>query len=387
MPNPPRTLWRAPDETNTHARIQQGRVTALDGLRGLAALVVLLHHALLVVPALAAPYYSQGPATPWSTEWWLTHTPIHALWEGKAAVYVFFILSGFVLQNMVSRGQFRWATYYPQRLLRLYLPVWAAVLFTVATFMIVPRLGEQNSLWLAERPDTVGLAAFIKDLTLLLGNGGLASPLWSLRFEILFSLALPLYVWASRTCPGLTYLKIAGCLAIITVGGYLNETMFLYVPMFLIGTIMAEQGERFSALGQGIGNSRLGWPSALGVSVLLLASNGMVCGFGVPAGVQGATAGLATVGAAIMVLMAIHWAAAQRVLETPFVTWLGTISFSLYLIHEPIVVAFGFAFGPEYAIPAVIASIAVSIPAAVLFYQFVEKPSHRLSKKVGWPRS
>jgi peptidoglycan/LPS O-acetylase OafA/YrhL len=382
MQNKPGTLWGDPDTIQKPAPAQ-GRLGALDGLRGLAALVVLLHHSLLVIPALAAPYYGEGPAELWTAEWWLSHSPLHALWEGKAAVYVFFILSGFVLQSMVSRPNFRWASYYPQRLLRLYLPVWGAVLFTVATYIMVPRLGQQHSLWLAERPETLGLVAFIKDMTLLLGNGGLASPLWSLRFEILFSLALPLYVWASKIWPGLTYLKLAGCLAIITAGGYLNETMFLYVPMFLIGTIMAEHVERFRALGDRIGRARAGWPFALGSSVLLMASPGVVGGLGVYAQVQGATAGLATVGAAITVLMAIHWPAARKILETTFVTWLGTISFSLYLVHEPIVVAFGFAFGAEYAVPAVIASIAVSIPVAVLFYAFVEKPSHELSKKIG----
>jgi peptidoglycan/LPS O-acetylase OafA/YrhL len=362
------------------------RLHSLDGLRGLAALVVVLHHALLVVPALAAPYYDQGPATLWSTEWWLSHTPIHALWEGKAAVYVFFILSGFVLQTLVGRSGFNWAAYYPRRLLRLYLPVWGAVLFTVATYILIPRVGVTSSLWLAERPETLTLGAFVRDMTLIFGNGGLASPLWSLRFEILFSLSLPLYVWASKALPGLTYLKLAGCLVIITVGGCLNNTTLLYVPMFLIGTIMAAQGSRFGTVGARIGITKSGWPIAMGVAVLLLASNGMVGGLGVSRALQGATAGLTTVGAGIMVLAAIHWSPARRILETKAVRWLGTISFSLYLIHEPIVVAFGFVFGPNHAVLAVATSIIVSLLVAVIFYHLVEKPSHKLSKKAGWRR-
>lgn len=298
---------------------------------------------------------------------------------------MFFILSGFVLQSMVNRPKFRWAVYYPQRLLRLYLPVWGAVLFTVATFMIVPRLGQQDSMWLAERPETVGLVPFIKDMTLLLGNGGLASPLWSLRFEILFSLVLPLYVWASRKWPRLTYLKLAGCLAVITAGGYLNETMLLYVPMFLIGNIIAEGADRFRALGQRLTNTKASWILTFVIAILLMASNGIVGGLGVSGHLQGSTAGLATVGAALMVLAAIHWPAMGRVLELPLIRQLGTISFSLYLVHEPIVVAFGFWFGSEHAVLAVIAAILVSLPVAYVFFRWVEMPSHKLAKKVQWP--
>jgi peptidoglycan/LPS O-acetylase OafA/YrhL len=106
-------------KTSAATRPATQRLHSLDGLRGLSALVVVLHHALLVVPALAAPYYDQGPAASGSAEWWLSHTPIHALWEGKAAVYVFFVLSGFVLPLLAHRAQFRWSVYYPQRLLRL----------------------------------------------------------------------------------------------------------------------------------------------------------------------------------------------------------------------------------------------------------------------------
>lgn len=362
------------------------RLHSLDGLRGIAALAVVLHHALLVVPALAAPYYDQGRAAQWTMEWWLSHTPIHALWEGKAAVYVFFILSGFVLQTLVSRAGFDWKAYYPQRMLRLYLPVWAAVLFTVATFILVPRAGAADSLWLAERPETITLSAFIRDMTLILGNGGLASPLWSLRFEILFSLALPLYIWASKTLSGLTYLKISACLAIITVGGYLNNTTLLYVPMFLIGTIMAEQGSRFSAISERIGISKAGWHIAMGIAVIMLASHGMAGGLGLSSELQGATSGITTLGAGLLVLAAIHWSTAREMLETKPARWLGSMSFSLYLIHEPIVVASGFLFGPSHAVLAVLTSIVVSLAIAAIFYKFVEKPSHKLSKKVGWRR-
>ncbi|WP_156507383.1 hypothetical protein [Arthrobacter sp. OY3WO11] len=75
-------------------------------MRGIAALVVLFHHSLLTIPVLAAVY--ENDAVPVedvaSVAWMLVHTPLHNLWEGKGAVYIFFVLSGVVLTLPVLRG-------------------------------------------------------------------------------------------------------------------------------------------------------------------------------------------------------------------------------------------------------------------------------------------
>ena len=98
-------------------RVSAGRVVSLDGLRGLAALVVMVHHGLLTWPALAAQY--DGPNRGSGT-WWLTFTPLHLIWAGTEAVVVFFVLSGIVLTRpfLLRRGG-GWPAYYGRRLLRL----------------------------------------------------------------------------------------------------------------------------------------------------------------------------------------------------------------------------------------------------------------------------
>jgi len=77
------------------------RYTSLDGLRGLASLVVLVHHCFLISPQLAAAVDSNGTGPFESWVWWVTFTPVHLLWAGQEAVIVFFILSGFVLTNAI----------------------------------------------------------------------------------------------------------------------------------------------------------------------------------------------------------------------------------------------------------------------------------------------
>lgn len=84
------------------------------------------------------------------------HTPLNLLWAGQQAVILFFVLSGFVLvelaRRMASRG--RWVrSYYVQRLVRLYLPVWGAVLLAVLLALAVPRHTAGLSPWLTIHED------------------------------------------------------------------------------------------------------------------------------------------------------------------------------------------------------------------------------------------
>ena len=132
------------------------RLRALDGLRGVAAVVVLLHHAFLTVPVLARPYYvTEAAARDSPLVWALIHTPLHLAWAGTEAVYIFFVLSGLVLALPVLRSaSFSWLEYFPRRAARLYLPVAAAVLWGLLLVWRVPRDNTSaRGLWVVARPN------------------------------------------------------------------------------------------------------------------------------------------------------------------------------------------------------------------------------------------
>src|SRR5205814_1190229 len=117
---------RATDECHVPRGDQAPRARGLDGLRGLAALVVVVHHCLLTSPTLARAYLpghrALGPGAAA-----LTYSPLHLFWAGSEAVIVFFVLSGFVLTLAVSGDRADWLRYYPRRMLRLYVPVVGSV--------------------------------------------------------------------------------------------------------------------------------------------------------------------------------------------------------------------------------------------------------------------
>jgi len=362
------------------------RIESLDGLRGVAALIVLVHHALLLIPALAAPYYLPGAAgDSGSWAWLMVHTPIHLLWDGIGPVYIFFVLSGLVLALPVLRAQrFDWRTYYPQRLIRLYLPIWGAVALAIATILAVPRNGDMNNEWLAHHIE-LSWKAIIQDLTLLRGAGQVASPLWSLEWEVLFSLLLPLYVWLALKLPKLNLVKVALLICMTGIGAAIGLKILHYLPMFMIGVIMAVEWKRMERMAFRISGARRAnyvWALVTVVAVLLMSFPWILMLTPASEAALDASKGLVLVGAALVVFLAWHWVPAKQVLCWKPVQWLGTISFSLYLVHEPLVIATAYLLGSDMVLAAVPVGIVASLVVASVFFRLVERPSHLLAKTV-----
>ena len=354
------------------------RLPALDGLRGVAALVVLVFHVLI----LSTTFADRAPGVrPDEPSWWFTHTPLSVLWAGEEAVFLFFVLSGFVLALPATVSPTRWRAYYPQRLLRLYLPVWASLLFAAAVVALVPR-GPQpgRSGWYAAHVPVVGPAEGARDGLLLLGAGWLNSPLWSLQWELLFSLLLPVYLVLARWRPRLWPLKAVGLLALVAVGPVVGRSDVMFMSMFGFGVLLAHERDRLALVARRIDLTRSGWLLAAAVA-LLLSVEAISLLAGVDRGlVRAAVRCTEVLGACLAVVLALHWAPARRCLSRPWARWVGTRSFSLYLVHEPIVVAAA-ALWP--GLP-VLALLAVVLPVSLLvahgFHRVVEAPAHRLSR-------
>lgn len=363
------------------------RLHSLDGLRGVAALIVVFHHSLLLIPALAAPYFDRGSvqeAGPLA--WLMTYTPLHLLWEGKAAVYLFFVLSGIVLTLPVLNAErFNWKAYYPQRLLRLYLPVWGAVVFGVIMIAAVPRVGLGISEWLGNRPDEASPTAILLDTTLVADTGGLISPLWSLQWEVLFSLALPLFAWVAMKFRNLLAVKATLTLGMVAIAGAVGNEAVFYLLMFLVGAVLATEMGRLRGIGSRIDLSahpRLVWWSVLGGGLMLIYSYWFMSIFEPPAWILGGSRVIMLIGTVVVIFAAACWPGMGRLLQRPALKWLGLVSFSLYLIHEPIIVASGFLFGPSLLWLAIPAGIVASLLFTVVFYRGIERPSHLLAQAV-----
>jgi peptidoglycan/LPS O-acetylase OafA/YrhL len=390
----------ASDPQGAIRELRCGRVPALDGLRGLAALVVLLHHVLLASVPQLAYVYDGAPSPRGALVWLLTYTPLHVVWAGPEAVVVFFVLSGFVLSLPVVRGRrLRPGSYYPSRFLRLYVPVWAALALAAALHATVARHAVAGaSWWLNAHAVPLQVRAMRLDAALMPGAGdwGFTTVLWSLRWEVLFSLLLPLLLLAPlhRRAWSLGAALLC-CLALLWAGGSLGGIpvvagsggallgsspgeYLLELPPFVLGVLLAfqhEQIERLAASLRERSARNIAAQLALGVTCI----GGLSANWWLP-GAQ-SQAALVAVGACLAVLAALTLRSLGGLLESGPMQWTGKRSYSLYLVHEPLVVALAFALGGRPS-PVLFALLVtpLALGAAAAFCACVESPSHRLAR-------
>jgi peptidoglycan/LPS O-acetylase OafA/YrhL len=266
--------------------------------------------------------------------------------------------------------------------------VFGALILALVTVAVVHRTFDPaNSWWMnthASRPHGLGQAAH--DAVLLSGTGWLVSPLWSLKFEVAFSLLLPLYVFVARRVSILRVGQGLVLLALIAVGAKRGSGPVTYMPMFALGVLMAFARDRLTALAARV--SRAAWWLLLVVSLLCLNACWTVFALAphtrLGSYATSASHAVAALAAALIVFLVGEWAAARAFAESRPVQWLGQRSFSLYLTHEPLIVAVAFALGGH---PNIVLLLAICTPAALVlsdvFFRLVEEPSHRLSQLVG----
>ena len=376
--------------TTAGSRPDGRRLTSLDGLRGLAALIVVVHHCALAAPLLAAQYLTPDPHAPHA---WLTFSPAHLLWAGGEAVLVFFVLSGLVLSRpflaRVRPGT--WLSYYPKRVVRLYVPVVAAVVLTGLVLTLVPRTGGADwGWWMAGHVVPADPRVLAHDAFLLDGNGWSNSALWSLRYEVLFSLFLPLFVVLARglDVPLWASLPVAGWAVYWTTAH--GHQALSYMSIFAVGVLLAHHMDELHALGARISAgpaSALRWSGLLVVSLVMIGAQWWPHLFLDATHLWLAPAGRAvvTLGAAVLVFCFLCSPGARSFGNSRPLQWLGKVSFSLYLVHEPLVVSVATKLPPSLrSLPVGVGlGLVVSLIVAAVFHHLVERPSQRLANLVG----
>lgn len=364
---------------------RSGRLPALDGVRGLAALVVVIYHTSLI----ARPYVDgELSRAIWAT---VTESPLKLPFAGTEAVQVFFVLSGLVITLPVLREGFSWSSYYVSRLLRLYLPVWAAIAFSIALIAIVPRDPAQVSpgSWAVDTNQlTPDLLQGARDATLVVRGYPTINVLWSLRWEVVFSVLLPVFVVVALAVRRYVWIAAAVCVAAMVAGRVIDADggvldPLIYLPTFMLGCLIAVRMDDLRAWAAERRRSAL-WGSLAAASALLLVAS-WICRPILPTDTVGYRVlfGLAGVGAAGIIIVSLCSVTAARVMAARPLLWLGTVSFSLYLVHVPIIVTLAFWWG-DAAWPLVaLVGIPLSILVSRVFFQVVEKPSHRLARAAG----
>jgi peptidoglycan/LPS O-acetylase OafA/YrhL len=380
------------------------RVAWMDGLRGVAAVqVVLLHYASAFLPAIA---FSDYGLAHFRWENLFIESPLFLPFDGHAAVCIFFVLSGVALTYSFTATQPReMLTCMIRRLVRLGLPMAAAILVGALMYGMLPDVHLSAGLlsgstgWLAASPTVSagsiahqivfeGLLTGYLDPTvaptwpsaflgLISKNEAFNPPLWSLPIELRGSV-LVLILVALRTGTGravqlVTYVLI-GCCVVIS-----PPLVLFVVGHFAAPWLRRKPSQR--------------WHFLLGA--FLLVSGAFVCTSHALSPYV-AILEQKMLGAVLIFLGLALLPVLQKGLEQPTMRWLGKVSFSLYLTHFPILVTAGsgcfivLASSMSYGatITAVsVSGIAYSIAIAMAFERWVDRPAITLSRMVSLLRA
>jgi peptidoglycan/LPS O-acetylase OafA/YrhL len=354
----------------------------LDGLRGLAALCVVLGHTI----AVAFPILGWGPIPVGSLpglQAAVWNSPLQIFCNGGPWVGVFFLLSGFVLSRAAEFSRADIVTLALRRYARLTVPSFFACLFALACLSLFPTSGAQiehatghTFLAVTNGALDTGALQFLRTTLVELYRGNvvrLDPPLWTMRIELFGSLGTYLLV---RMLPRRAQVAAAvlWLLSCLNLGG---PTIFY--AMFPVG-LMFERAWRAGHL------RHRGWlwlaPLAVGFAL-----GGhpwfvpMLKPFADRFGDVTVTNFIASLSATCLFLAVLIGAPVQRILTSAAAQFLGRNSFALYLLHFPLLAGpFAAAWAAEAAAGKIVAwSIAGAFfvtvfCCSVLFTRAIDAP-------------
>ncbi len=345
------------------------RLAGLDGIRGLAALYVVIFHIFL----RAFPGYPVDHGPSWAS--WLMY--------GRFAVVIFIVLSGFSLALSPARHGWRLdglAAFAGRRARRILPAYWAALAFSLAVaWLIVPQPGRGV-------PD--GRSVLVNGL-LVQNFAGARSPntsFWSMAVEAQLYLLFPLLLLIARRWNAAV--MVATVTVVVAAVGIFGphisrvDTFVIQSPpdlaaLFALGVLTAGI--------VGTGRAGRGWPwpwLALAAAAPVLAAmawEGSVWTidhlFWIDMALGPAIACL------LAGLAAGRPAPLVHLLDARPIRNLGLSSYSLYLTHAPIVVIVYdrlVASRVPHGVPAFAATLAIALPLTIvfarLFASVFEKP-------------
>ncbi len=312
---------------------------SLTGLRGIAAIWVLLFH-----------YYK--------------------LPGGYLGVDVFFVLSGFVLAHNYSQGYNSWGYFLWKRIARIY-PL--HVVSLALTVVIVLGAGNFYPRLLSdERFESAGI---LTSLALVHAWNPPVTQIWnivswSISCEWAASLCFPIVVrYASRIRP-------------VSISLLLIAAMFLWLNIIII------KHQYTGQMAYGMHRILVEFPS--GVMLYRLYAQRPVLPYLGPTALS-----LLIVGSIwlelllgeyqtlaylpLLACLVVLGMASSKVLSAPILNYLGRISFALYLFHWPVLLlgrSMEHAFDLNHQVVSAVGLVA-SFLAAAAAYQWIERPAHK----------
>ncbi len=327
---------------------ERGRIEIVEVLRGLAALGVSWFH--------MTNTYQPGIALTSGSFGWL-------------GVEVFFVISGFIVPYALFRRFPAYSlkdfpTFCLRRLIRLEPPYILSVALTLGLWYlstIVPGFAGLPTPF-----DFYQIAAHFCYLIPMTEYQWLQPVYWTLAYEFAFYLLVGLLFGLVGSDRRHANWLVAGALVLgFVLSGLLPDRSLLFVLGFgVFRLVFVDRGQR---------------QKLLTMAIMLICWAGLALKLVLSVALAG---GLATLAILFGSGITFHHNRAGRSL-----LWLGSISYSLYLVHVPIGgrvvnLAKRFAISSAYEILISLLGLAAAIAFAALFSKLVEKPATRLASRI-----
>jgi peptidoglycan/LPS O-acetylase OafA/YrhL len=396
VPQARRTRMRSLNEplTDQNAAPARLRLGFLDGLRGLAALYVLNHH---ILHDVGWRHYSVGD---WPRP---IAAVINLMTYGHFAVGLFIVLSGFCLMLPVLRSPGHdvpggFAGFFARRARRILPAYYATLAFSLALIWLVPatKYGGYANFDPGVILSHVLVVHHLRDEWVY----GINGPLWSVGTEwhiyfAFFAVLLPVWRrWGSAIAVGIGFTLGIGVFMLFSTELYRACPWFL--GLFALGMAAASIATSQDPGACRWRERRWPWIAAMVVPTLIVwliltfrpqwtwydGESELIGEAVVPMDMLwgAAVASFLVFAGSRIVAGAAARSRVVRLLECKPVVWLGACSYSVYLVHMPLVKLVwaglkgqGLSRTMNYGVMLVTA-VPLTLAVAYLFYRLFEKP-------------
>jgi peptidoglycan/LPS O-acetylase OafA/YrhL len=346
----------------------------IDRLRGLLAIGVLLGHAIdlahLSAPNASGTLFSIAMAT--------------RPYFGFVCVIGFIVLSGYCIARSTMK-RFSPGEYAVMRVTRVYPLLIVAVLLTALVEWLASESAYRPDMWIVGR-DLRKFVAALAGFSGFKGPFGALTPAYTISFELLYYVIWGLAMTAAlgRTRQALA-IAAAVSVVLIVSGSWLRASLGWFagfvpiagialLPGWLFGAALALAQDQVTRVARVV-------PSWAAWILFVLVYAYCVDAFNVPFVAEASDyfhlAYMTTLSGLFFTIVAA-WLARPAPVRSAADTWLGEISYPLFVIHGPTIIGLQFAMNASQIALSFVSELAIllaaSFAAAMLMLTFVERP-------------